>query len=193
MAVTIEVAETVTGQRETVCRKKDEYGDKIMDDSAGKVEISRVFAPLMLLGFFSAVMLMFCLGPLWRCFRTCCCKRKRSMMEENRLVVQSSPAAANDSGEDEDLRKLGQVGMEPMPQEPTPLAELPDAPATPPHQLMTLDSPTPEPSMPSQALSPLTLPPSPGSPSNEGASQAPRRKWQRPAGGKKQAWKDGVQ
>jgi hypothetical protein len=210
-AEVVELAEIVLqGQRESVCRKKDEYGDKVLEDTAGKVEVSVVFAPLVLLAFFFVLMVVFCFRPLARAARTCIFGVPESaVVAENRLVVQSANTHLGaDSGDEQELRKAGDVAMEPLPLEMSP-----SAPDSPPHMLsltggsqspakidaLPLDSP--EPMTPSQALTPLTLPPTPGleaqsgdSPSAGSASQTPQRKggWKRPAAGKgrKQAWKD---
>lgn len=197
VAVKVEVALTVKGQRESVCRKKDEYGDTVLPQAAGKVEIANVFSFNVLLVFFFIILLLFCSGPIFRCWRMCLCgpqarkfcccgPRKAPPVTETRLV-DISPRDSDiiqrydpeESEDDKDLRKVAQAPMQP----------LGDAPAAPPEDL-----PYGEPLTPSQALSPLTLPPTPGNlpghndtVSESGTSQASRRngKWQRPVGRRK--------
>jgi len=219
LATQIEGSRTVYGQRDTVCRKKDEYGDTVDLDDTGKVAVDELFAPLMLLAFAAVLLLVFCIRPILRSFRTMLCGAPKSLVEENRLFVQSrAPTPVEEEYLPGDARRASQMQRLGSPSRasrqtgqvadaPAPLDALPDAPASPPHQL--LPPGTPESATPiSQALSPLVLPPTPGPggvvaqwpptpapPSDEelvrdddGVSQGSKKKWSRPVGKKKQAW-----
>lgn len=251
-AVAVEIAEPVmTGQRESVCRKKDQYGDMVSGTTSGMVKSDSVFAPMMLLAFFFILLVFFCGRPIFKCVRTCLVGPSREAVAENRLVViQSSAIVAGTP-----VKKGGDqaaLAAYPSPDAPdSPPRELmpadasprrrcrcfasccrcfarcrccarcsrdkaavaaysaPDAPNSspqeltpagasqgampledsPPHQLMSPDPA--QRAMPSEALSALTLPPSPGpvSPLADISSPSPK-KWSRPAGGKKRSIQD---
>jgi len=95
-AVVVEISELAQGQRESVCRKKNEYGDTVLDDSAGKIKVSAIFAPMMLLGFFFLMMLVFCARPIFRCFRTCLFGVTKESSTENRIVAQNPDTDVKD-------------------------------------------------------------------------------------------------
>jgi hypothetical protein len=167
-----------------VCRKKDEYGDTVLATEQGKVDIDFVFSARSLFIFFMLLGLTFCIGPIAKCWRTCCCGPRRPispLVQENRIsvqstdIVQSPDAEGSEPDSPEDLRKVAQAPMD----------SLDDVPATPPREL-----PEGGPLSPSEALSPLTLPPSPvalaSPPSESGQSQGSwKRGWQRPTGKRK--------
>jgi len=164
VAVRVEVAVTVKGQRESVCRKKDEYGDQVLPQASGKVEIDTVFSFNVMLVFFVLIMLTFCFLPIWKCWRLfccgrnarkfCCCGPRKPPDVLETKVVECSPRSSDvgqspdidnsgDSEDDQDhLRKVAQAPME----------ALPDSPAPPVEMVPYGESLTP-----SQALSPLTL------------------------------------
>jgi len=210
LAVIIEKAISVKGQRESVCRKKDEFGDRVLGKATGTVEINYLFSKMFMVVFFLMMMLIFCVGPIFRCFRTCFCGPSRAIIEETRLQMEK------DMWSDEDdlaapgptsLRQLART----MSQGGLTDGVAPDSPEYPrqPRDLLPPDSPTAvteylsDPDSPgrssSQALSPLTLPPSPGrergvpvSPSDDGCAMLDSPKgWQRPVGKQvRRAWGD---
>jgi len=186
-----------TGQRDSVCRKKDEYGDMVAKQSAGLVKTDSVFAPIVMSVFFFVLLVLFCGRPIFRCVRTCCHGPSKSAVAENVLVQQSSPIVAgaitNNSGEKEELRKSAQAALAAYPQ--------PDAPDSSPQELLPADDS--QDAMPSEVLSALTQPPSHDLPPladlsqpsqddgsiSEGASPQ-AKKWSRPTGRKKRGTKD---
>lgn len=198
MAVEIEDAIVVRGQRESVCRKKDEYGDKVLAEKAGKIEVTEVFHEYILLGFFWIMLLIFCVGPIFRCFRTCCCGVREKDMQKHypelyeprhptlvHVRGQKPAAIADMPRDDKDLRATGQDPAI-APQQPMPLQDYPDAPTSPPHQLMPADPNSPQ--NPAQGL-PLE-PALPGAPEMDDAASrrsSPKKKgWSRPPPDRKQ-------
>lgn len=196
LAVIIESTVTAKGQRESVCRKKDEFGDRVLGKATGTVEVNYLFSKIFLMVFFMIMTLLFCFRPIAKCLLTCFCGPSQTFIAETRLRMEKDMWL----DEDDSFR---------MSAETDPRAGVaPDSPDYPrqPRQLLPPDSPTAvtdylsDPDSPgrssSQALSPLTLPPSPSrerggpvSPSDDGISQDSPKAWQRPIGKQvRKAW-----
>jgi hypothetical protein len=164
-ATQIEASMSVYGQRDTVCRKKDQYGDTVLTDNEGKMEASKIFTPAWLLTFFFSALGLFMIRPIWRCLRVCFCGVPPQMQEKFVFVQSpSNPSAIADAYvydpayEQDQLRAIGSDPAEPpIAPLPTDFTDNPDAPVSPPHALMPPDPDSPQPA--SQALAPLTLPP----------------------------------
>jgi len=195
-AVVLEKALSVTGQRTTVCRKKDLKGDVASTDNSGKVGRDSVFKPMVLAIFFTATMLIFFSIPIYKCVRTCFCGPRI----ESDLIAQSPdgdevisysntvdttyPSSMPDS---QDLRRTSNLAWEPW--EPHSADRDPVSPAgLPPQYMVPPEPPESEEVIPGQVSSPLALPPSPdnnvllpSAAAEETPSPAPQR-WQRKGG-----------
>jgi len=98
-AVVIEMAAAVAhGQRAGICRLKAEKSDTVLVMSTDKVDVSEIFNNRVMIIFFFAMMLCFCVMPIGRCIKVLFCGVPKAVfpVPDDMTVVEGMPVAAGD-------------------------------------------------------------------------------------------------